>query len=166
MRTYAKAQNVAPFPLTHKGSQDTLPLFSYGKADAQRFPMPKSPKREERPEIPPGTLDLLILRCVTREPQHGYAIARMIKEQSSSTLLVEEGSLYPALHRLVRLKHVTAEWGASENNRKARFYRITTAGRKRLAADVDMWKRVSSAVTAVLDQHGLGPAEGRTACSA
>ena len=127
--------------------------------------MSKPPNRDERPEIPPGTLDLLILRCTTREPQHGYAIARMIKEQSGATLLVEEGSLYPALHRLVRLKHVTAEWGTSENNRKARFYRITPAGRKRLAVDVDMWKRVSSAVTAVLDQHGLGPSEGRTACS-
>jgi PadR family transcriptional regulator, regulatory protein PadR len=128
--------------------------------------MPKPPKRDERPEIPPGTLDLLILRCITREPQHGYAIARMIKEQSGATLLVEEGSLYPALHRLVRLKHVTAEWGASENNRKARFYRISTAGRKRLAADADLWRRVSSAVTAVLDGPDLHLGEGRTACSA
>ena len=100
------------------------------------------------------------------EPQHGYAIARTIKEQSGATLLVEEGSLYPALHRLVRLKHVTAEWGTSENNRKARFYRITPAGRKRLAADADLWRRVSSAVTAVLDGADLRPGEGRTACSA
>ena len=126
--------------------------------------MPRAPERDPRPEIPPGTLDLLILRSISREPMHGYAIVRTIKEQSGSTLLVEEGSLYPALHRLVRLKHVAAEWGVSENNRKARFYRITPAGRKRLAADTDMWKRVSSAVTAVLEGRGLPPGEGATAC--
>jgi transcriptional regulator len=126
--------------------------------------MPRAPERDPRPEIPPGTLDLLILRSISREPMHGYAIVRAIKEQSGSTLLVEEGSLYPALHRLVRLKHVAAEWGVSENNRKARFYRVTPAGRKRLAADTDMWKRVSSAVTAVLEGRRLPPGEGATAC--
>lgn len=125
--------------------------------------MPRNQTSGDRPEIPPGTLDLLILRSISGEPLHGYAIARWIKERSDATLLVEEGSLYPALHRLVRLKHVTAEWGASENNRKARFYRITPAGRKRLASDADLWKRVSSAVTAVLDGRDLRPAAGRIA---
>ena len=111
---------------------------------------------DQRPEIPPGTLDLLILQAVTRGSLHGYAIARRIKERSGGELLVEEGSLYPALHRLVRLKQLVAEWGTSENNRRARFYRITTAGQKRLKADASAWRRVSAAVTAVLD--GRAPA--------
>jgi PadR family transcriptional regulator PadR len=128
--------------------------------------MPRKPPLNDRPEIPPGTLDLLILRAITGEPQHGYAIARWIKERSDATLLVEEGSLYPALHRLVRLKHVTAEWGTSENNRKARYYRITAAGRRRLTADVDLWKRVSAAVTNVLDAPRPALAPGDSACSA
>ena len=111
--------------------------------------MPADP--HDRPEIPPGTLDLLILQAVTRGSLHGYAIARRIKERSGGELLVEEGSLYPALHRLVRLKQLVAEWGTSENNRRARFYRITPAGQKRLKADASAWRRVSAAVTAVLD---------------
>lgn len=111
--------------------------------------MPKSV--DQRPEIPPGTLDLLILQAVTRGPLHGYAIARRIKERWGGELLVEEGSLYPALHRLVRLKQLSAEWGTSENNRRARFYRVTPAGQKRLRADASAWRRVSAAVTAMLD---------------
>lgn len=122
--------------------------------------MPKAADRQERPEIPPGTLDLLVLQCVTDAPQHGYAIARRIKERSGGTLLAEEGSLYPALHRLVRTKQLSAEWGTSENNRRARFYRITAVGRKRLAADASVWRRVSAAVTAVLDGRELRPEAG------
>lgn len=119
--------------------------------------MAQSPSKERRPEIPPGTLDLLILQCVSDAPQHGYAIARRIKDRSGGTLLAEEGSLYPALHRLVRLRHLTAEWGLSENNRNARFYRITATGRKRLLADASVWRRVSAAVTAVLDGRPFDP---------
>ncbi|MFO0782117.1 MAG: PadR family transcriptional regulator [Phycisphaerales bacterium] len=116
-------------------------------------------------EIPPGTLDLLILRCITDAPQHGYAIARRIKQRSRGALLAEEGSLYPALHRLVRLKYVTAEWGVSENKRKARFYRMTSAGRKRLEAGSTVWRRVSAAVNAVLDGRGAEPESGGAACA-
>ncbi len=108
-------------------------------------------KDQDRPDIPPGTLDLLILQAVSRGPLHGYAVARRIKERSRGQLLVEEGSLYPALHRLVRLKQLVAEWGTSENNRRARFYRVTPAGQRRLKADASAWRRVSAAVTAVLD---------------
>ncbi len=122
--------------------------------------MPRKPAPEPRDGIPSGTLDLLILRSISDAPQHGYAIARRIKERSGSTLLVEEGSLYPALHRLVRLRHVTAESGSSENNRRARFYRITAAGRKRLEADTTAWRRVSAAVTAVLDHREPRPQAG------
>ncbi|MFO0827034.1 MAG: PadR family transcriptional regulator [Phycisphaerales bacterium] len=125
--------------------------------------MPKKPDPEVRDGIPAGTLDLLILRSISDVPQHGYAIVRRIKERSGSTLLVEEGSLYPALHRLVRLRHVTAEWGSSENNRRARFYRITAAGRKRLEADTTTWRRVSAAVTAVLEGRDLQPDAGGAA---
>lgn len=122
--------------------------------------MSQKPPADERAEIPPGTLDLLILQSIRDEPQHGYAIARWIKLRSGATLLVEEGSLYPALHRLVRVRHVTASWGTSENNRRARYYRITAAGRRRLEADASTWRRVSAAVTAVLDGRELRPGTG------
>jgi len=112
---------------------------------------------DSRAQIPPGTLDLLILRCITDGPQHGYAIARRIKERSGGVLLAEEGSLYPALHRLVRLRQVSAEWGTSENNRKARFYRITAAGSRRLRDDGGVWRTVSAAVTHVLDGGSAAP---------
>lgn len=127
--------------------------------------MPRKSASDERVEIPPGTLDLLILRSITHGSQHGYAIARRIKERSGDTLLVEEGSLYPALHRLVRLRQVSAAWGTSENNRRARFYRITPAGRRRLTEGASLWKRVSSAVTAVLDGRDLRPIAGSSACA-
>jgi transcriptional regulator len=103
--------------------------------------MPADP--HDHPEIPPGTLDLLNLQAVTRGSLFGYAIARRIKDRSGSELLVEEGSLYPALHRLVRLKQLVAEWGTSENTRRARFYRITPAGQKRLKADASARRRVA-----------------------
>ncbi|NBQ13718.1 MAG: PadR family transcriptional regulator [Proteobacteria bacterium] len=125
--------------------------------------MPRNQTSDDRPEIPPGTLDLLVLQCVTDAPQHGYAIARRIKARSGGTLLAEEGSLYPALHRLVRNKQLSAEWGTSENNRRARFYRITAAGRKRLEAGASAWRLVSAAVTAVLDGRDLRPNAGSAA---
>jgi len=127
--------------------------------------MPRKPASDERVDIPPGTLDLLILRSISNGSQHGYAIARWIKERSGNTLLVEEGSLYPALHRLVRQRQVSAVWGTSENNRKARFYRITPAGRRRVAEGASLWKRVSSAVTAVLDGRDLRPNAGSSPCA-
>lgn len=117
--------------------------------------MPRLRHAGQRDAIPPGTLDLLILACVQEESRHGYAVARWIAQRSGGALLAEEGSLYPSLHRLVRAKQLSAEWGVSENNRKARYYRITATGKRRLAADASAWRRVSSAVTAVLDgrQH-------------
>ena len=109
-------------------------------------------------ELPSGTLELLILRSVSQEPRHGYGISHDIKQRSSGALLVEEGSLYPALHRLVRLRQVRATWGTSENNRKARFYSLTTAGRRRLELDTARWKAVSSAVTTAL-ASSVAPAD-------
>lgn len=108
-----------------------------------------------RLEIPPGTLDLLILRCLVDGPKHGYAITRRIRERSAERFLVEEGTLYPALHRLDRLQHVRAEWGVSENNRKARFYRITAAGKRRLVEGTSRWQQAVAAVGAVLEGEPL-----------
>ena len=101
-------------------------------------------------ELPSGTLELLILRSVSDEPRHGYGISHHIKQRSSGELLVEEGSLYPALHRLVRLGQLRATWGTSENNRKARFYSLTNVGRRRLKLGTARWKAVSIAVTEAL----------------
>lgn len=106
---------------------------------------------EEAAQVPPGTLELLILRCVADVSMHGWAISRSIKDRTQGTLLVEEGSLYPALHRLLRLRQLLAAWGTSENNRKARFYRITSRGQARLVRDTALWARVTAAVAKALD---------------
>ena len=97
-----------------------------------------------------GTLDVLILKTLSWEPRHGYAIARWIHEVSDDLLRVEEGALYPALHRLEKREWIEAEWELSENNRKAKFYQLTTAGRRQLRAKATTWARYSAAVTKVL----------------
>jgi PadR family transcriptional regulator PadR len=97
-----------------------------------------------------GTVDLLILRTIALEPLHGWAIARRIRQMSNDVLQVQQGSLYPALQRLERDGWITAEWGASENNRRARFYRLTKAGRKHLEREQAGWERLSSAIALVL----------------
>lgn len=97
-----------------------------------------------------GTLDLLILRTVSLEPMHGWAIAQRIHLVSNEVLQVQQGSLYPALHRLEQNGWIKAEWRESENNRKAKFYSLTAAGRKRLAAEVAQWERLSGAIQLVI----------------
>jgi PadR family transcriptional regulator, regulatory protein PadR len=97
-----------------------------------------------------GTVDLLILRTIALEPLHGWAIARRIRQISNDVLQVQQGSLYPALQRLEREGWITAEWGASENNRRARFYQLTKAGRKHLEREQAGWERLSSAIALVL----------------
>ena len=103
------------------------------------------------PDLLPGTLDMLILRTLGRGALHGYAIAERIRLVSDDVLVVGESSLYPALQRLLVNGWVSAEWGASENNRRARYYTLTPAGRKRLRADAANWRRYSRAVEAVLE---------------
>jgi transcriptional regulator len=98
-----------------------------------------------------GTLAMLILRTLTRGPLHGYEIVQRIQQASDEVLKVEEGSLYPALYRMEEQGWVEAEWGASENNRRAKFYRLTRAGRKQLAAETASWQRLCGAVTRVLE---------------
>jgi transcriptional regulator len=104
-----------------------------------------------RTEIPPGTLAMLILRSLERlGPMHGYGIAQHIQQMSQSVLQVEEGSLYPALQRMLLNGWVKAEWDLSENNRRARYYRLTPAGKKQLAAEVSEFTKVMEAITRVL----------------
>ena len=103
------------------------------------------------PDLLPGTLDLLILRTLVAGPRHGYAIADRLRVVSREVLQVGESSLYPALQRLLLNGWVKAEWGASENNRRARFYTITAAGRKRLAAEREEFERLVGAIRRVLD---------------
>jgi transcriptional regulator len=103
-----------------------------------------------RTEIPPGTLDMLILKTLSRGPMHGYGIAEHIHQMSEDVLDVEEGSLYPALQRLLIQGWVSAEWGQSENNRRARYYRLTAAGRKQLDRELSEFNRVIRAISRVI----------------
>jgi PadR family transcriptional regulator PadR len=106
---------------------------------------------ETRIDLPQGTLDLLILKTVALEPQHGWAISERIQQVSSKVLEVRQGSLYPALHRLERKGWIKARWGTSGNNRKAKYYELTRAGRKQLETEADTWRRLALAVGQVLD---------------
>ena len=104
----------------------------------------------DQTDVLQGTLDLLIMRTIALEPMHGWAIAQRIQQISDDLLRVQQGSLYPALHRLEHQGWITADWGASENNRRARFYSLTKAGRKQLAVEVSKWERLSAGVNLVL----------------
>ncbi|MGB2635537.1 MAG: PadR family transcriptional regulator [Candidatus Acidiferrum sp.] len=101
-------------------------------------------------DLPQGTLDLLILRTLAPGPQHGWAISERIHQVSSKMLQVRQGSLYPALHRLERRGWIKARWGASENNRKAKYYELTKSGRKQLEAEQVEWAKLAAAVAQVL----------------
>jgi transcriptional regulator len=98
----------------------------------------------------PGTLDMLILKTLSRGELHGYAIAQFIQQASADVLKVEEGALYPALHRLEVRGLLTSEWGASDNNRRAKFYRLTASGKRELAQESAFWDRIAAAVTRVM----------------
>jgi transcriptional regulator len=97
-----------------------------------------------------GTLDLLVLRTLSARAMHGYSVARLIKERSNDVFLIEEGALYPALHRLERKGWIESEWGLSENNRKAKFYQLTPRGRAALRTELAEWQRYTRAVAGVL----------------
>jgi PadR family transcriptional regulator, regulatory protein PadR len=105
---------------------------------------------KEKNDLIYGTLDMLILKALQHESRHGLGIADRIHQISSDELRVEQGSLYPALYRLEAEGLIRAEWGISENNRKARFYELSAAGRKRLAGEVEHWRRITAAVDIVL----------------
>ena len=102
-------------------------------------------------QLLPGTLDLLILKAASLGPLHGYGILLRIEQISGQALLIEQGALYPALFRLVRQGLLTADWGVSDNNRRAKFYELTAAGRKRLREEADGWNRLVSAMASALN---------------
>jgi PadR family transcriptional regulator PadR len=108
---------------------------------------------DDRLTLLQGTLDLLILRTLVFGPQHGQGIARAIEQQSADSLLVDHGSLYPALQRLEARGWISAEWGTSDSNRKARFYTLTKAGRKQLATQRKQWRRLTAAIDSILGQE-------------
>src|SRR5271168_3961661 len=111
-------------------------------------------EQRERIELLQGTLDLLILRTLLLGPVHGHAIAKAIEFRSDDVLQVEQGSLYPALHRLIKRGWIAAEDGASENNRRAKFYRLTPKGRKQLAIETTKWEKLARAIAGILRPAG------------
>src|SRR3954468_14535305 len=104
----------------------------------------------DRLDLPQGTLDLLILKSLSLGPRHGWAISERIQQVSRAALQIPQGSLYPALHRLERQGWIAAEWGASDNNRRAKFYELTRTGRKQLEAETAAWHQLTVAVSLVL----------------
>ncbi|MEY2541940.1 MAG: PadR family transcriptional regulator, regulatory protein PadR [Verrucomicrobiota bacterium] len=107
---------------------------------------------KEKPDLVYGTLDMLILKSVQHDPRHGLEIADRIQQMSSDILRVEQGSLYPALYRLEAQGWIKGEWDVSENNRKARYYTLTAAGRKQLAAEKQHWSRITAGINLVLSK--------------
>src|SRR3984885_9914132 len=114
--------------------------------------MPK--KRQPQNEMLKGTLDMMILRTLVSGDAHGHSIAKVIEHTSEDLLEVEQGSLYPALHRLEDRKWVSSYWGASENNRKAKFYRLTAEGRKQLVRETSRWRQMTRAIGLVMGEEG------------
>jgi transcriptional regulator len=106
--------------------------------------------RTKQAQIPPGTLDMLVLKALADGRQHGYGILARLKDATDDSLLVEEGALYPALHRLEARDLVAGEWGESEARRRARYYTLTRAGRAQLAREIEEWERASQAIAKVL----------------
>jgi PadR family transcriptional regulator PadR len=112
--------------------------------------------RDQSLSLLQGTLELLVLRSLVLGPQHGYGITSWIRQRTDGELDVEDGALYQALHRLEHKGHVDAEWGVSENNRRARFYRLTPAGRRELKAGEQNWRRYARAIFRVIDAPARG----------
>lgn len=104
----------------------------------------------QRIDLPQGTLDLLILRTIALQPQHGWAISERIQQISGDVLRVQQGSLYPALHRLERRGWVKTRWGTSENSRRAKYYELTQSGRRQLEAETEAWEKLALAVAQIL----------------
>lgn len=112
---------------------------------------PDESQKSESLSLVQGTLDVLVLKAVSWGPIHGYGISRLIDERSGGALVLDDAALYQALHRLARRGHVTAAWGLSENNRRARFYELTPKGRSRLRSDIAWWDEYATAMNRVLE---------------
>lgn len=106
---------------------------------------------DPRIDLPQGTLDLLILRTLALGPQHGWAISERVQQISSDVLKIQQGSLYPALHRLERRGWIKATWGASDNNRRAKYYDLTLTGKKQLETETESWRKLTAAVNQILE---------------
>jgi PadR family transcriptional regulator PadR len=106
---------------------------------------------KRKPELPQGMFDMLVLKALSLGPMHGYGIAQRIQQMADDMLRVEEGTLYPALYRIEQRRWIVGKWGISENNRRARFYTLTTVGRKRLVAEQSRWEHLSLAIRKVLE---------------
>lgn len=104
----------------------------------------------DRLDLPQGTLDLLILRTLALGPQHGWAVSERVQQISNDVLRIQQGSLYPALHRLERRGWIKAKWGTSENNRRAKYYELTKSGQKQLTEEREAWEKLTAAVSQVL----------------
>jgi PadR family transcriptional regulator len=118
--------------------------------------MPAAPRLGPRAEVVRGTLEMLALKLLSEEPMHGWGLSLKLREISHDVFDVNQGSLYPALQAMLRRGWIRAEWRASENNRRARYYRVTAEGRKQLDAEIDEWNRTSAAVNRVLRYAFLG----------
>lgn len=127
---------------------DTLPLTFYG--GARTFPENVYGGGAMKVDLLQGTLDMLVLKALSWGSMHGYEVTRWLEERSGDALRVEEGSLYPALHRLARRGLVKAEWGVSENNRRAKYYTLTAQGRRQLSAEATSWEQFAAVVGKVL----------------
>jgi PadR family transcriptional regulator len=108
---------------------------------------------DDRVDLPQGTLDLLILKTVALGPRHGWAISERLHQISSATLHIRQGSLYPALHRLERRGWIKAHWGASDNNRRAKYYELTRRGHARLDEEISAWRKLSAVVAQIIDSR-------------
>lgn len=128
------------FPLRFYKSCRYIPVEAKGET-----------RRLQQIDLPQGTLDLLLLRTLAAGPLHGWAISERVQQVSSDVLRIQQGSLYPALHRLERRGWIKAQWGTSENNRRARYYELTRAGRKQLEKEEESWRRLVAAVAQVLE---------------
>ena len=105
---------------------------------------------KQKPELPQGTLDMLVLKALSLGPMHGYGVGQRIQQLASEMLQVEEGTLYPALYRIEARGWIASEWGVSENNRRARFYKLTRTGRKQLAIEESQWEHLALAISKVM----------------
>jgi PadR family transcriptional regulator, regulatory protein PadR len=130
-----------PFPSSREGGVS----FGFPRSKEEGWVMGKS-----KPELPQGTLDMLVLKALSLGPMHGYGVGQRIGQLAEEMLKVEEGTLYPALYRIERRGWIASEWGVSDNNRRARFYKLTRAGRKQLGVEEKQWSQVSLAIGKIL----------------
>ena len=133
-----------------RAGAQVLPLHFYKNRD-MLLSKRKGKALTARIDLPQGTLDLLILRTLLSGPQHGWAISERVQQVSSEALSIQQGSLYPALHRLERRGWIKAQWGTSENNRRAKYYELTKSGAKRLEVETEAWRKLTTAVAQVLE---------------